>query len=87
MTARPRLEDLVWSWVSKAENDLLNIENNLAANDIPWDTVCFHAQQGGEKYLKALLVFQRIDFPKIHDLTELYALLPKELPSLSIHGS
>ena len=80
MTARPRLEDLVWSWVSKAENDLLNIENNLAANDIPWDTVCFHAQQGGEKYLKALLVFQRIDFPKIHDLTELYALLPKELP-------
>lgn len=25
-------------------------------------------------------MFHRIDFPKIHDLTELYALLPKELP-------
>lgn len=80
MTERPRLEDLVRSWVSKAEHDLLNIENNLAANDIPWDTVSFHAQQCGEKYLKALLIFQRVDFPKIHDLTELYALLPKELP-------
>jgi hypothetical protein len=43
MTERPRMVDLVRSWVSKAEHDLLNIENNLAANDIPWDTVCFHA--------------------------------------------
>ncbi|MCS6302554.1 MAG: HEPN domain-containing protein [Nitrospira sp.] len=79
MTERPRLEDLVRSWVNKAEHDLLNIENNLVAKEIPWDTVCFHAQQCGEKYLKALLVFYRIDFPKIHDLTELYALLPKDL--------
>lgn len=38
-----------------------------------------HAQQCGEKDLKALLVFHRVDFPKIHDLTELYALLPKDL--------
>jgi HEPN domain-containing protein len=79
MSERPKLEDLVRSWVSKAEHDLLNIENNLSAKEIPWDTVGFHAQQCGEKYLKALLVFHRIDFPKIHDLTELYALLPKEL--------
>jgi len=80
MTERPRLEDLVRSWVNKAEHDLLNIENNLIAKEIPWDTVGFHAQQCSEKYLKALLVFHRIDFPKIHDLTELYALLPKEHP-------
>lgn len=79
MSERPRIEDLVRSWVEKAEHDLLNIDNNLAAKEIPWDTVGFHAQQCGEKYLKALLVFHRIDFPKIHDLTELYALLPKDL--------
>ena len=79
MTEGPRIEDLVRSWVNKAEHDLLNIENNLVAKKIPWDTVGFHAQQCGEKYLKALLVFRRIDFPKIHDLTELYALLPHEL--------
>ncbi len=78
MTERPRLEDLVRAWVSKAEHDLLNIENNLAGKEIPWDTVGFHAQQCSEKYLKALLVFHRINFPKIHDLTELYALPPKE---------
>lgn len=76
---RPKDEDLVRAWILKAEHDLLNIENNLAAQEIPWDTVCFHAQQCGEKYLKALLVSRHIDPPKIHDLTELYALLPDGL--------
>jgi len=59
MTVRPKNEDLVRAWVLKAEHDLLNIENNLAAQEIPWDTVCFHAQQCGEKYLKALLVSRK----------------------------
>ena len=38
-----------------------------------------HAQQCAEKYLKALLVSRKIDPPKIHDLTELHALLPDGL--------
>lgn len=65
MTERPRLEDLVRSWVSKAEHDLLNIENNLAVKETPLDTVGFHAKQCGEKYLKALPVFHRVNFHKI----------------------
>jgi HEPN domain-containing protein len=79
MTVRPKDEDLVKAWVLKAEHDLLNIDNNLAARDVPWDTVGFHAQQCVEKYLKALLISRQIDPPKIHDLTELYALLPDGL--------
>jgi HEPN domain-containing protein len=35
------------------------------------DTVAFHAQQCAEKYLKALLSFRGIDFPKIHDVEQL----------------
>lgn len=31
-------------WLAKAEHDLLNIKNNLTAAEVPWDTVCFHAQ-------------------------------------------
>jgi len=27
------------SWLAKAEHDLLNIQNNLSAEQIPWDTV------------------------------------------------
>ncbi|WHZ28627.1 MAG: hypothetical protein OJF51_003425 [Nitrospira sp.] len=79
MTVRPKEEDLVRAWVLKAEHDLLNIENNPAAREIPWGTVSFHAQQCAEKYLKALLISWQIDPPKIHDLTELYALLPDGL--------
>ncbi len=30
------------AWLRKADHDLLNIENNLTAKDIPCDAVCFH---------------------------------------------
>ncbi|MBA2592746.1 MAG: HEPN domain-containing protein [Gammaproteobacteria bacterium] len=61
----------------KAENDLTNAAHVLKlAAECPTDTVCFHAQQCVEKYLKALLVFHGIDFPKTHDIEKLVALLP-----------
>lgn len=47
------------------------MQNNLAASRIPWDTVCFHAQQAIEKSLKALLLHRGIVPPRIHDLVEL----------------
>jgi HEPN domain-containing protein len=37
--------EVVQQWLRKAEQDLQNIRNNLAADNIPTDTVCFHAQQ------------------------------------------
>ena len=42
----------------------------------PFATVCFHAQQLVEKYLKALLAFHSVPFPKTHDLAELVSALP-----------
>lgn len=32
-------------WIAKAKNDLLDADNNLKADEIPFDTVCFHCQQ------------------------------------------
>jgi HEPN domain-containing protein len=58
-------------WLRKADNDLLNIENNLRADDVPWDTICFHAQQAAEKALKAVLVESGINPPRTHDLVTL----------------
>ena len=66
----------VGAWTAKAESDFKAIELMLPVDDAPFDTVCFHAQQGAEKYLKALLVFHGISFRKTHDLTELLLLLP-----------
>lgn len=61
------------AWLRKADHDFLNIENNLAAKNIPWDTVCFHAQQVAEKVLKAFLVAHGHDILKTHDLIALLA--------------
>jgi len=56
-------------WVEKAEHDLRNAEHVLTLREqCPTDTVCFHCQQCAEKYLKALLVFRGIAFPRTHDL-------------------
>lgn len=79
MSARPEQIDVVRQWVNKADNVLKNAVHTLTMEeDCPLDTVCFHAQQCVEKYLKAWLAFHAIDFPKSHDLTELAALLPDD---------
>jgi HEPN domain-containing protein len=59
------------TWLEKAANDILNIENNLRSNVVPWDTVCFHAQQAAEKLLKSLLVSRGEIIPRTHDLSAL----------------
>jgi HEPN domain-containing protein len=41
------------------------------------DIICFHCQQCAEKYLKALLVFNGVHFPKTHDLRTLLELSQK----------
>ncbi|MBN1583285.1 MAG: HEPN domain-containing protein [Anaerolineae bacterium] len=48
--------EIARQWVAKAQNDLLNADNNLHSQKIPHDTVCFHCQQAAEKLLKAYLV-------------------------------
>jgi len=61
-------KDLAKQWLAKAENDLLNADNNLKAESIPYDTVCFHCQQAAEKLLKAYLVARGVQPPFTHDL-------------------
>jgi HEPN domain-containing protein len=55
-------------WISKAREDLLCIDNNLAAAQIPWNAVAFHAQQAAEKALKAYLVSRGETLDRVHDL-------------------
>jgi len=64
-------------WLAKAEYDLLNADNNLAANQVPYDTVCFHCQQAAEKLLKAFLIGNGQPAAHTHDL---FLLLEKVLP-------
>lgn len=64
-------------WLIKAMNDLLNADNNLKSEVVPFDTVCFHCQQAAEKLLKAYLVANGKEHPFTHDL---FLIIEKILP-------
>ncbi len=79
MAASDDVLRVVAEWIAKAESDLRTATITLRVQrDCPTDTICFHAQQCVEKYLKALLVLQGTPFPKTHDLGVIAALLPED---------
>ncbi|MBI5603526.1 MAG: HEPN domain-containing protein [Deltaproteobacteria bacterium] len=75
--------DVVVAWFKKAENDLRNAEFVITAENPPCDTICFHAQQCAEKYLKGFLTYYEIDFPKTHSLEDLAALCKGIEPAIA----
>ena len=81
MSEADEILTVVRAWVDKAENDLKNAGHTLGMEgDCPTDTVCFHAQQCVEKYMKALLVSKGVDFPKTHDVSVLLGILSPHCP-------
>ena len=64
-------EELIKSWLKKAEKDLLTAKHELSFADSVTESVCFHCQQAAEKYLKAYLVFLDVPFTKTHEIGEL----------------
>lgn len=84
------------SWVSSAEEDFRAAKELLRLQKPLVSASCFHAQQCGEKYLKALLILKDVDFPKTHDLLTLdtlcnqagifTGLIPQQLSDLSKHA-
>ncbi|MGV8109630.1 HEPN domain-containing protein [Methanospirillum sp.] len=58
-------------WCLKADSDLKNASHEIEHEDPALDTICFHAQQTVEKYLKAFLVFSDTEIPKTHSLIRL----------------
>ncbi len=79
-------DHVVAEWVAKAEEDLKTAAYLLKlGRSCPTATVCFHAQQSVEKYLKAYLVFRSTPFPKTHDIEELVTRVPSNArPSLTV---
>lgn len=62
-------------WLEKAKVDINASEALLAADPPLLYPACFHAQQAAEKYLKALLTWHQIEFPKTHDIEQLLELV------------
>ncbi|MFQ5846629.1 MAG: HEPN domain-containing protein [Candidatus Methylomirabilales bacterium] len=68
MSVSPETLRVVRQWVEKAEEDLTTAEHTLTLRArCPLGTVCFHAQQCAEKYLKGLLTLLAVPFPRTHE--------------------
>jgi HEPN domain-containing protein len=81
MSCMPAPEDAVLivlrEWLVKAENDLTAaIQIIKMGKAAPMDTICFHAQQCIEKYIKAILVHRAIPVPRTHNIQVLMRLVP-----------
>ena len=57
-----------FDWVEYAEEDLIMAKSALRRSKPLTTSSCFHSPQCAEKYLKAILVSQDVEFPKTHDL-------------------
>ena len=63
------MEPISQEWIAKAEGDWTTALREYRARKVPnFDAACFHAQQCVEKYLKAVLIQNKVPFQRIHDL-------------------
>lgn len=68
---RKRLPSSPEEWMTHALSDLNLARLGQEKGDILHEQICFHAQQAVEKALKAVLLFNKVDFPLTHDLDDL----------------
>ena len=58
---------LIQEWLQKADEDL-GFASSIIEDSTFYAQICFHFQQAAEKYLKAIIVADDLEFQKIHDL-------------------
>jgi HEPN domain-containing protein len=65
----------VKQWMIYGDEDLRLARHTLTLlSGCPYRLIAYHAQQCAEKYLKAYLVYHRIDFPYTHNISRLLEL-------------
>jgi len=58
---------IIKEWIRKAEEDHQFASINLKEKRPFYGQICFHFQQAAEKYLKAFIIANDLEFQKIHD--------------------
>jgi HEPN domain-containing protein len=70
--------DEIILWIIKGDHDLGTAKVTYLHIPEYLDTVTFHCQQAVEKYLKAYLIFQSLEFRFSHDLVYLLDLITQK---------
>jgi len=62
-------DEYLQNWLYRAKEDIAVIDSLFITDPAFYaSTICFHAQQAVEKFLKAFLVYHNVDFPRTHDV-------------------
>jgi HEPN domain-containing protein len=62
-------DEYLQNWLYRAKEDIAVIDSLFITDPAFYaSTICFHAQQAAEKFLKAFLVYHEVDFPRTHDV-------------------
>ena len=69
-------------WLQRAKSNLARASAGKATAEVLYEDLCYDAQQGAEKALKALCILREIVFPKTHDIAYLMELLVKKSVSI-----
>ena len=77
--------ELIREWIVKAEEDyaVLEVLSHQRKRRV-FDSICFHAQQCAEKYLKALLTSHQIVPPRTHNVKALAEFLQPKEPTIEL---
>ena len=62
--------EIVKEWIEKAEEDYGFASTSIEYTDY-FAQICFHFQQAAEKYLKAFIIANDLEFRPVHNLLEL----------------
>jgi HEPN domain-containing protein len=60
--------EIIKEWIAKADEDFEFAEINLEEEKPFYAQICFHFQQAVEKYLKAYIITNGLEFRRVHDL-------------------
>ena len=73
--------EIVQEWLAKADEDFEFARVNFVEGKSFFPQICFHFQQATEKYLKAYIIANELEFLKIHDLPLLLKMCLSRDPS------
>lgn len=72
----------IQKWIEKAREDESVIVSILKHKDASPAIACFHAQQMAEKFLKILLISEKGEIEKIHDLLRLATIIESSVENI-----
>jgi len=75
------LPEIAKEWTEKAEEDYGFACASIESTNY-FAQVCFHFQQAAEKYLKAFIVANKLEFRAVHNLLELFEICRQNEPGI-----